>query len=195
MTYLFDIGNVLLTFDFTPALTGLVGPNPKPDALQQIITRKDHFEAGQMPIEEYITWASELLDFKGDHDDFAHAWNHIFTPVEGTWKLVEKLAAEGHRLILYSNTNPIHAPFITKQYPIFNHFHHAVFSHEIQAIKPDPDFFTRSFEKFDIDPTDTIYIDDMPENIDAGKKHGLQSFLYNHQDHQALLDWLESTTA
>lgn len=194
MTYLFDIGNVLLTFDFTPALKGLSGPNPSQSALTEIISRKDEFEAGQVLQNDYIGWASKLLDYQGSPTEFAHAWNNIFTPVEGTWKLVEKLAAQNHRLILFSNTNPIHAPFILENYSVFDHFHHAVFSHEIQAIKPNSEFFTRAFEKFDIDPTETIYIDDLPENIAAGKRHGLQSFQYDHTNHQALLNWLTKVT-
>lgn len=191
-TYLFDIGNVLLAFDFTPALSSLLGKNPSPTALAQIIERKDEFESGKIETTPYIQWASELLDFKGDEEQFKEAWRDIFTPITGTWELAKQLKSEGHRLMLYSNTNAIHAPFCLETYDIFEIFDHAVFSHEIGAIKPHSEFFTRSFEKFNIDPTQTYYIDDMPENIEAGKSHGLESFLYSANKHPALLDWVAS---
>ncbi|MFC4993155.1 HAD family hydrolase [Rubritalea tangerina] len=189
-TYLFDIGNVLLAFDFSPALNALMGSNPAPNAIQDIIARKDAFEAGQIPVENYIAWASELLDFGGDPDAFKHAWRHIFTPIEGTWKLAEQLKAEGHRLILYSNTNAIHASHCLDTYDVFKHFDHAVFSHEIGAIKPHDDFFTRSFDQFAILPEQTYYIDDLAENVAAGRAHGLNAHQYSASNHQALLDWI-----
>ncbi|MFC5050393.1 HAD-IA family hydrolase [Rubritalea spongiae] len=189
-TYLFDIGNVLLAFDFTPALNSLLGSKADPTALQQIITRKDQFEAGKVEITDYIQWASELLDFHGSEEDFKHAWCHIFTPIDATWALAKELKAQGNRLILYSNTNAIHAPFCLESYAIFEHFEHAVFSYEIGAIKPEDDFFLKSFEQFNIVPTDTFYIDDLPANIAAGKKHGLHTHLYSADKHQDLLDWI-----
>ena len=189
-TYLFDIGNVLLSFDFTPALNSLLGPNSKPNALLDIIDRKDEFESGQIEVNDYIKWASQLLDFQGDDENFKHAWRHIFTPIQSTWELVEKLKADGHRLILYSNTNAIHAPHCLETYPVFEHFDHAVFSHEIGAIKPHPEFFLRSFEKYNIDPALSYYIDDLPANIEAGRSHGLNSHLYSTDRHQDLLEWV-----
>lgn len=191
-TYLFDIGNVLLAFDFTPALSSLLGANAEPTALAQIIARKDELESGKIEITPFIQWASALLDFSGSEAEFRAIWCNIFTPISGTWELAKKLKAEGNRLILYSNTNAIHAPFCLETYSIFEHFDHAVFSHEIGAIKPQPDFFMRSFEKFNIDPAQTYYIDDMPENIAAGRAHGLDSFLYSADNHAELLDWIAS---
>ncbi|MGJ8672090.1 HAD family hydrolase [Rubritalea sp.] len=191
-TYLFDIGNVLLAFDFTPALNSLLGSNSHPTALQQIIERKDLFEAGKIETSEYIQWASELLDFRGSEAEFKHAWRHIFTPIGSTWDLAKELKSQGHRLILYSNTNAIHAPFCLETYPVFEHFDHAVFSYEIGAIKPEDDFYLKSFEQFQIDPAETFYIDDLPENIEAGKKHGLHTHLYAAERHQDLLDWVAS---
>ena len=192
MTYLFDIGNVLLSFNFAPALESLTGENPDPQALEKILTAKDDFEAGQMSIDDYLDYVFPLLDYRGSREDFFTTWNSIFTPIQPTWDLVEKLSAQGHRLILYSNTNAIHAPFCLETYPVFKHFDHAVFSHEIGAIKPHSEFFTRSIEKFDIIPEDTIYIDDLADNIEAGKAHGFHSFCYDYNNHQALTTWLDS---
>ncbi len=186
---------MLLAFDFIPPLSTLLGENPQPDALAQIIARKDEFESGKIETTPYIQWASELLDFHGEEEAFKAAWRDIFTPIEGTWELTKKLKADGHRLILYSNINAIHAPHCLETYNIFKHFDHAVFSHEIGAIKPQPEFFTRSFEKFNIEPSQTYYIDDMPKNIEAGKAHGLASFQYSPDKHNELLEWLSKEVA
>lgn len=191
MTYLIDIGNVLLSFDFEPALKNITGPNADPQAFQKIMAAKDPFEAGKTQLIEYLNLAYPLLDFRGTDEEFAAAWRSIFTPIMPMWELIESLAQQSHRLILFSNTNEIHAPSIVKDYAVFKHFHHAVFSHEIKAIKPNNEFYTRAFEKFQIIPEETIYIDDLAENIEAGRAHGLKSFCYDYNNHQALLTWLK----
>ncbi len=192
MTYLFDIGNVLLAFDFEPALNSLKGKNADPQAIDKIIAAKDPFEAGETTIDEYLFLIRRLLDFQGSDPELFAAWNSIFTEIPETFKLARKLKEKGHRLILFSNTNAIHAPYCVKEHQLLELFDHAVFSYEIGAIKPADAFFTRSFEKFNITPEETIYIDDLPENIAAGDRHGLRSFCYDYNKHHDLLTWLDT---
>lgn len=189
-TYLFDIGNVLLAFDFQPALKSLSGPNISPTAIQEIIAEKDKFEAGRISTSEYIDWASELLDFRGSHDEFKRAWTSIFTPIEGTWEIARQLHAKGHRLILFSNTNAIHAPYCLTEYPEFSLFEHAAFSFELGEIKPNLDFYTKTFEQFDVDPKESYYIDDLAENIETGSTLGLNTHHYSPTNHSALVEWI-----
>ena len=190
MTYLIDIGNVLLSFDFAPALASITGPNADPEAYQKIIAAKDLFEAGKTPLRKYLDFVYPLLDFSGSDEEFTAAWVSIFTPIMPMWELMEHFAGQGHRLILFSNTNAIHAPYCLENYNVFRHFEQAVFSHEIGAIKPHAEFFTRAFDKFQIIPGETIYIDDLQENIAAGEALGLKSFRYDYNDHKSLLTWL-----
>jgi len=192
MTFLFDIGNVLLAFDFLPALNSLKGANPDPNAIDKIIAAKDDFEAGETPLEEYIILIRKLLDFNGSEAELFTAWNSIFTEIPETFQLAHSLKAQGHRLILFSNINPIHGPYCVEQHQLDERFNHAVFSYEIGAIKPHDAFFTRAFEKYQIIPEETIYIDDLPENIAAGNRHGLISFCYDYRRHNDLLSWLET---
>ena len=191
MTYLFDLGNVLLAFDFIPALNSLKGENPEPDALEQIIQKKDAFESGKISLPDFITFLRKVLDYKGDDKDIITAWNSIFTKIPQTFELAKSLKKEGHRLIIFSNINPIHAPFCVKEFGLLEIFDHAVFSYEIGEIKPYDNFFVRAFDKFQIIAEDTIYIDDLPDNIAAGKRHGLLSFCYDYEKHNDLVTWLK----
>ncbi len=195
MTYLFDIGKVLLDFDFAPALGELTGPSSNQEDFQTLMAKKDGFESGQIAKQDFIAEASQLLDFHGSAEAFCDAWNAIFTPIPGTWELVKELKAQGHRLILYSNTNCIHAPHITSHYSVFEHFDGAIFSHEVKAIKPAERFYLASIQLYDLIPEETIYIDDMPENIAAGKAFGFHSFQYDLHNHGDLLEWLKTIPA
>lgn len=192
MTFLFDIGNVLLAFDFLPALNSLKGENHHPNAVEKILAAKDNFESGETSLKDYIILIRRLLDFDGNEAELFAAWNSIFTQIPETFQLAHDLRSQGHRLILFSNINPIHAPHCIAEHKLLERFDHAVFSYEIGAVKPHDDFFTRAFEKFQIVPEETIYIDDLPENIAAGKRYGLNSFCYDYRQHGDLLQWLET---
>jgi HAD superfamily hydrolase (TIGR01509 family) len=190
-TALFDIGNVLLAFDFTPALSSLLGSKAEPNALEKIMERKNDFESGKIDKAEYIPWASKLLDFSGEQKEFEAIWSSIFTPIQPMWKLARELKSAGYQLILFSNTNSIHAAFFLNEYAIFEIFDGAVFSHEIGAMKPNDAFYEKAIEKYKLSPHETIYFDDLEANIQAGIKFGFTSLIYDFNQHAAFLDTLE----
>ena len=193
MTFLFDIGRVLLDFDFETSLAKLL-PHGTPDTagrLERLIERKDEFEAGGIDAETYIAWALEVLGSEAGADDFRHAWRNIFTPNEPMWKIVRKLVADGHRLILFSNINSIHSPWIFEEFPEFSLFHGAVLSFETGFIKPNPAIYDHAIAKYGLDPANTLYIDDLPPNIATGRSLGFPSWQYDLKDHGAFEAWLE----
>ena len=90
-------------------------------------------------------------------------------------------------LYLLSNTNGIHVPFFTTEYDVFDLFDGATYSHEAGSMKPDDLIYEVAIKNHQVDPATTIYIDDRPENIEAGKRHGLISIEYDFRDHEAFL--------
>jgi putative hydrolase of the HAD superfamily len=192
MTFLFDIGRVLLDFDFVPSLRRLLPPGA-PDAeerLQRLLERKDEFEAGGVDSETYIDWALGVLGSESSPEEFRHAWQHIFTPNEPMWERVRQLAKDGHRLILFSNINSIHSPWIFDEFPELSLFHGAVMSFEAGFIKPNPAIYHYAIATYELDPVHTIYIDDLPQNIETGREFGFRCWQYDLKNHAAFEEWL-----
>lgn len=192
MNFLYDIGRVLLDFDFESSLSRLLPEDcADPRArLERLLERKDEFETGRIGTDEYIEWALGVLGSEAGADRFRDAWRGIFTPNEPMWKCVRKLAARGHRLILFSNINSIHSPWIFENYPEFSLFDAAVLSYEVGAIKPHAEIYQHALDKHGLDPGSTLYIDDLPENIAAGRAHGLHCWQYDLRDHASFEKWL-----
>lgn len=197
MTFLFDIGNVLLRFDYKESLFALIPPHlgDAQERLRLLDEKRDDLESGRISAEEFTQWSLATLESNASPEEFVTAWRSIFTPIAGTWELAEKLAAAGHRLILFSNINPIHSPWIYEAYPIFSHFHGAVMSFEIGVMKPHADFYERAIELYQLIPADTAYIDDLPANIAAGQAYGFHCHTYDHQRHDKLELWVEELLA
>ena len=192
MTFLFDIGKVLLDFHFEPSLAILLPPDtPDTDArLARLMAKKDDFESGRITRDSYIPWAIDQLGGGISNDQFTRAWREIFTPNRAMWQTVESLAAQGHRLILFSNTNDIHCPWIFENFEIFQHFPEAVLSYEVGAIKPEDEIYLHAIREHQLTPEETLYIDDLPANIASGIRYGFRCWQYDLKDHTAFERWL-----
>jgi len=192
MTFLYDIGRVLLDFDFETSIARILPPDATDHALRmtKILDRKDDFETGKIETEDYIAWALEALGSTATPDEFRHAWRHIFTPNEPMWARVRQLAADGHRLILFSNINGIHCPWIFEKYPEFSLFHGSVLSYHTGFIKPQPEIYQHAIATHGLVPEETLYIDDLPANCATGRSLGFRTWQYDLKNHAAFEEWL-----
>ena len=192
MDVLFDIGSVIVGVDFIPSLKRLI-PKEFTDAekrLHKVLERKDEFEAGRITAEDYFPWAAESLGHSGSMDEFMHAWVDVFTPNNRMWKCIEELSSLDHRLILFSNINDPHKTHLLKNYPIFQHFTGGVFSYQTGHIKPEAEIYQLAINQYQLNPGQTLYIDDLQANIDAGKRAGFYCHQYSANRHKAFLNWL-----
>ena len=139
MDFLFDIGNVIVHVDFISSLKKLMpdGIDEPDNRLHRLLERKDEFEAGRIPPADYFPWAAETLGFTGKLETFMEAWVDIFSPNEPMWNTIQELHRTKHRLILFSNINEPHIPFLQKQYPVFQCFAGGIFSYQTGHIKPE----------------------------------------------------------
>lgn len=194
MDFLFDIGKVLLDFDFIPALKKIAGERHRnsPEVWQRLLLRKDEFEAGRVTREEYVEWALAQLESEKTAAEFAEAWCDVFTVNKPMWEVVKQLKKQGHRLILFSNTNSIHCPWIFEQWPEFELFDGAVLSYQVGAIKPEKEIYLYAQNQYQLVPQKTRYIDDLEQNIQAGEEFGLRCHQYCLGKHELFLQWLEA---
>lgn len=188
-TYLFDIGNVIISFDFNRTVARLKDhcSVPPERALELVADLTVELELGQLAPDQFIAKASERIGYSGGTAYFRAAFEDIFEPNLPMVEFIEKQKADGTRLFLLSNTNGIHVPFFEKTYPVFGLFDDRIYSHEVGMMKPAPGIFAAAIDKFDLTPEKTVYIDDKPENCEAGCNAGLLSICYDFSDHDAFL--------
>jgi len=183
---LFDIGNVIIRFDFGVAARRIEDrcAVASDEILSTIEPLAVPFERGQLSVEEFVATSTERIGFTGTADEFIEAFADIFTLNEAIADLIAELDAAGHPLYLLSNTNGIHEPFFTREWAdIFDRFDAAIFSHEVGCMKPDPEIFKIAIRRLRIEPEQTVYIDDRPENVEAGGRMGFKAIQYDPDDH------------
>ena len=194
-SFLFDIGNVICTFDFTQMLSRLQadGNQGNADPAHSIHSIKDSYETGMLEEGEFIAAASRATGFTGSCREFARIWCDIFTENRQMTKLVRQLKAQGHKLYLLSNTNHLHLEHLNRTYPAFTCFSGGIFSHRVGVMKPNAEIYRAALDQFSLAAEETIYIDDLAENIDTGRLLNLKCHQYSIENHQELTQWLSGT--
>ena len=65
----------------------------------------------------------------------------------------------------------------------FFNFDAFIASCDVQLLKPDEKIFKLALEKADVLPSETIYIDDLAENVQSAKKMGMDAILFKGYQH------------
>jgi FMN phosphatase YigB (HAD superfamily) len=193
---IFDIGNVLLRFDFS-LVTKRIAPFCTSDASSihsLLAPLKDELESGTLDGETFLQDASRIIGYSGERSLFRAAWQEIFTPIEATHRLVERLH-HSRPLFLLSNTNDLHAEYFLSRYPVFGHFENAVYSHECGLMKPAASIYAHALEKFGLRAEQVFFIDDLAPNVDAARAAGWRTHHYREDAHELLLAELTSLGA
>lgn len=184
----FDIGNVLLRFDFGLAVKRVaplcsVAASEIPELLEPL---KIELECGRLSGDGFLKEMAARIEFVGELDVLRSAWQEIFAPIAATHDLVACWRGK-YPLYLLSNTNGLHAEYFLKRYPVFSSFDGAVFSHEAGMMKPDAGIYEHAVEKFGIQPERTLFIDDLLPNVEAARNAGWLTHHYREDEHNALL--------
>jgi len=186
-TLLSDIGNVLVTFDFSIATrrAAALCSWPAESLAARLETIKGPFENGEMDDATFVKEAMVALNFQGTAAEFESIWCEIFTE---NALMEHTLAAIGAQvpLLLLSNTNNLHKDYLLRTFPIFRHFQDGVYSYSAKCSKPDAAIFQHTISRFDLDPAQTFYIDDLEANIATARRLGFQAHLYDIHQHSLL---------
>jgi putative hydrolase of the HAD superfamily len=183
-TVIFDLGKVLIHFDFQPGYRSLEEFCPYSAA--QIPQRMastglvDRFETGLVEPRAFFDELRGILDLRVDYEGFRGIWNGIFTEPLIPESLLEGLAAR-YRLLLLSNTNALHFEMLRERYyPLLRHFHGLVLSHEVHAMKPNPEIYRAAIQRAGCLPGECFYTDDIPAFVEAGRAMGLDAVRFEN---------------
>jgi len=176
---IFDLGKVLVQFDFQRGYRALEGLCPYPAA--EIHGRiapsglVERFETGLVEPRDFVDQLSRILQLDVGYDRFCAIWNSIFTDTLIPDEMLAGLAAR-YPLLLLSNTNAIHFEGIRRDYPrLLRHFSATVLSYEAKAMKPSPAIFRRAIDLAGCRPEECFYTDDIAAYVEAARALGMDA--------------------
>lgn len=172
----FDLGNVLLPFDYSIAVKRLNAIEENLGETFLTFYKSNYelhrsFERGDLPEEKFIILMLNALQNKIDEKTFCKIYSEIFTVNENVASLLPKLK-QNYKLVLLSNTNAIHKKYGWEQYEFIKYFDKLILSHEVNQVKPEEKIY-KAVESFTgLQPEEHVFIDDILEYVNGAKKLG-----------------------
>jgi len=178
-TVIFDLGKVLIPFDFKRGYQGLekvsgipAAEIPKRIGATDLVKR---FETGLMEPKDFVEQLSRILDLHISYDQFCEIWSSIFLPDP----LIPENMLEGigkrYGLLLLSNTNVIHFRMLEQTYPLFRHFHDRILSYCVRAMKPSPVIYHEAIARAGCPAGECFYTDDIADYVEAARREGIDA--------------------
>lgn len=177
---IFDMGNVMLRFDFD-RLLGTFYKGEHYDFLKnRIFSNWDLMDDGRMSHEEYKKAVTEGLSEpeKTAAENVLEKWEEVIEPVPEMETFVKDLKSRGFKIFILSNI-PMH--FVERQsmFPVLKEFDGKVFSGEVKLMKPNKEIFDYLLDTYSLKPEECLFVDDTEINVKAAESYGIKSFLFD----------------
>lgn len=174
----FDFGDIFINLDKKLFAEELQKIHISQES-EEMLSILQQYEMGLVSTDKFLTFFEERLHVS--QDKLKRAWNSILLdfPKERLRFIQNLSESKKYRLFLLSNTNDLHISWIQQnwgmeQYKAFKIcFEQFYLSHEINLRKPNNNIYEFVLTSNDLEPKETLFIDDTKENTDAAKALGI----------------------
>jgi glucose-1-phosphatase len=197
---IFDLGAVLIDVDYHKTANAFknLGVANFDEMYSQYTANPifEQLEMGLISEEEFYTLFNKSLQFPLLEEEIKFAWNEILLRWRKESVVFLGEINQRYNIYLLSNTNIIHqtAFFKTLQtevgLPTINHFFKkAYYSHEVHLRKPNKNIFEFVLQDAELEPSQTLFIDDSYNNIATAKQMGIKTHLLLAEERIENLDY------
>lgn len=184
---IFDLGGVILdlsvqdTLEAFSRLSGIPG-----EEVKRIFTGSPEFEdyeKGLLTDQQFREFVRQAYSIRAGDDQIDSSWNAMLLGIPlPKLQLLDKLR-QSYNVFLLSNTNGIHLSYInekilkplTGKNSLDEWFHRAYYSHRMLKRKPDAEIFEQVLNENNLQPRETLFLDDNPANIAGAEKLGIRT--------------------
>lgn len=184
---IFDLGGVLLNIDYslvTKAFLAL-GLTDFDKLYSKAHQTKlfDLYEKGQISSEAFRNHVKTCFSAPIDDSAIDKAWNAMLLDLPPERLLLLQQLKTKHRIFLLSNTNDIHILYVNNYLKetfgindLSGYFEKVYLSYEVGMRKPDAEIFELVLSENNLDPDETLFIDDSIQHIEGAKKLGIHTY-------------------
>ena len=181
-TIVFDLGKVLLDFDYSIAARRIAAKASYQGDIYQFFTAHSElllrYETGLVTSAEFFQAICRATGFAGSYEEFGSYFGDIFSEIPPMVAFQVRLRKAGFPTYIFSNTNEMAIEHIRRAFPFFANFDGYIYSYEVRSMKPAPEIY-EAMEKLSNSSGDEIlYIDDRPENVEGGRRQGWRVILH-----------------
>ena len=181
---LFDMGNVLIHFDRKAFLDRLdISEEDKQLLLREVFLSVEwvQMDRGTLCEETAEPRMCQRLPehLHGAVHQLVSLWDEPMLPIAGMAQLVEELQQNGYGIYLLSNASIRQHDYWPK-IPGWQFFDGKVISADEKVMKPHPDYYRIALKRFDLNPEECFFIDDVPANIEGAQYCGISGTVFHN---------------
>lgn len=191
----FDMGNVLIEWNSEKILQAITD-----DIKLQNLLRKEVFETGLwVQTDEGVKTREEMIEivtakigeeYRNEITQLSRYWYKyvdVYTKVQD--RIIE-LSKNGYNIYILSNTAYTFYDLVKEGYlPVTSIAKGIVLSCEERVLKPNEKIYNILLERYNLDPHDTMFFDDLPENIWGAARCRINGFVVENESE--LLTYLD----
>ncbi|MEG0069438.1 HAD family hydrolase [Cetobacterium sp.] len=178
----FDIGNVLLEFRPKDFLKGLGFDKDINTRLYHLIFLSEEWKELDRGVIDYDIayniFSTKAPELKTEIRTVLDRWHETLTPIYENVKLLKDLKEYGYNIYYLSNFHKDAYEKMYHKYDFLRIGNGGVISYQVNTLKPDHHIYATLLSKYDLNPTETLFIDDSYENVEEAQKIGFQGILF-----------------
>lgn len=179
MNVILDIGNVICEWNPKKLVASVFSQErERQQALDHIIGHKDWLELdkGTIDLAEAVESASKRCSLSKKKIEMLYQKTpNSLVPVPSMMEAIHDLASCNTALYILSNMQRHSWEHLSTAYDFWRCFRGIVVSYKIKLVKPDTAIFKYISDRYELDPKNTLFLDDSMENIVAATTFGMKA--------------------
>lgn len=184
----FDFGNVIITFNEDEIISKFTkDPKAKEFLIKYVINSPEWVGNGLLDT-GYLSKenAADIINDRTNNEykdltkEFLINHHHYMYIQNEIIEIIKKLKAKGYKIYMLSNTTEDTYEEHIKNIEYL--FDGIVLSYRIHHIKPNNAIYEELINKYNIDPKETLFIDDREDNMQTANKYGIKGRKVNKND-------------
>ncbi|HRK96884.1 MAG TPA: HAD family phosphatase [Alphaproteobacteria bacterium] len=178
----FDIGGVLVDFNPRYLYRTILDDNQDIEHLLTHICTPEWNHT----LDLGRSWDDASVELKNKYpeksyliDLYWERWLDMFSgPIHETVDILMDVKRRGYPVYALSNWNDKKFVVALKEFPFLGLFDGRIVSGEVKLAKPDPAIYKLLLESYRLNPRETLFIDDLPKNIQAARDLGFEAIQF-----------------
>lgn len=193
--YIFDLGNVVLILNWDKALEKYKELNEE----EINILRDKVFESEEwLKLDEGVISKPEAIKImenavpdklKKYCSDIMETWTDGLIINNEIVELIKSIKEKGYNTYVLSNA-PLDIDKYLKDKNLNTLFDGIILSAFEKLVKPNKAIYELILDRFDLDPKESVFIDDKLENVQAAKNAGIEAFQFDYKDIKSLKEYI-----
>lgn len=195
---IFDIGNVILNFNLLNVLPAFTNNKEEQKFIFDNIINSPEWlgyaliDTGYIKKEDAIEIVKDRTNHTNDKliSDFWNNYNDYALVDQNVIDLIKKLKDNNYKVYLLSNINPYTYEFV-KTSGLFDIVDGYVLSYLEHKIKPYDSIYKTLISRYNINPDESLFIDDKEENVKTANRLGMLGKNVKPDDYDSIIELLE----